>query len=80
MYYISLGYPYKCNADKVVVTESNNNRLRYILYVIKQKIKGIYAKVYKDKAGLMSSIVLGDKYELDIKRNTRKMELHICLQ
>lgn len=27
MYYISLGYPYKCNADKVVVTESNNNRL-----------------------------------------------------
>ena len=60
MYYISLGYPYKCNADKVVVTESNNNRLRYILYVIKQKIKGIYAKVYKDKAGLMSSIVLGD--------------------
>lgn len=67
MYYISLGYPYKCNADKVVVTESNNNRLRYILYVIKQKIKGIYAKVYKDKAGLMSSIVLGDKYELDIK-------------
>ena len=22
MYYISLGYPYKCNADKVVVTES----------------------------------------------------------
>lgn len=67
MYNISLGYPYKCNADKVVVTESNNNRLRYILYVIKQKIKGIYAKVYKDKAGLMSSIVLGDKYELDIK-------------
>lgn len=31
------------------------------------RFKGIYAKVYKDKAGLMSSIVLGDKYELDIK-------------
>lgn len=65
-YYVSCGYPYKCYADSVEITESNAESFIAHLYRLKQRFKSVYKAVYDDECDqLMNSIVLGDKYELE---------------
>ncbi|MDO5382029.1 MAG: DNA internalization-related competence protein ComEC/Rec2 [Eubacteriales bacterium] len=65
-YYNSLGYQYKCVANKVNIDERDKEGLEYILSCFSGKIKEVYDNVYDEyKAGVVTSIVLGDKSYLD---------------
>lgn len=66
LYYISCGYPYKCNADRITVIHSGKDSFNAWLYSLKQRFKAIYNTVYDEYDNqLMNSMVLGDKYELE---------------
>lgn len=66
VYYVSCGYPYKCNADSIELKSTDRGSLNACLYRFKLRIKNIYWTVFDDDNNqLMNSIVLGDKYELD---------------
>ena len=66
LYYISCGYPYKCNADRITVIHSGKDSFNAWLYSLKQRFKAVYNTVYDEYDNqLMNSMVLGDKYELE---------------
>lgn len=65
-YYNPLGYQYKCVADNVNIEKRDEGGLEYSLSRFSNKIKEVYNKVYDEsKAGVVTSIVLGDKSCLD---------------
>ncbi|HCH83495.1 MAG TPA: DNA internalization-related competence protein ComEC/Rec2 [Eubacterium sp.] len=66
LYYISCGYPYKCNADRITVIHSGKDSFNAWLYSLKRRFKTVYNTVYDEYDNqLMNSMVLGDKYELE---------------
>ena len=66
LYYISCGYPYRCNADRITVVHSGKDSFNAWLYSLKQRFKSVYKTVYDEYDNqLMNSMVLGDKYELE---------------
>ncbi len=66
LYYISCGYPYKCNADRITVIHSGKDSFNAWLYSLKRRFKAVYNTVYDEYDNqLMNSMVLGDKYELE---------------
>ena len=66
LYYISCGYPYRCNADRITVIHSGKDSFNAWLYSLKQRFKAVYNTVYDEYDNqLMNSMVLGDKYELE---------------
>lgn len=65
-YYVSSGFMYKCDVQKITILNRDEQRLETALYKLKLRIKAVFKKVYEPvNAGLMESIVLGDKYEAD---------------
>lgn len=66
LYYISCGYPYRCNAGSITVINNRKDSFNAWLYRLKQHFKVIYNTVYDEYYNqLMNSMVLGDKYELE---------------
>ena len=83
MYYKSIGIHYKMTAEDVTVLTRKRQTVGYLLSELRLKIKEVYEQIgTKEKAGLYSSIVLGDKSSLDgdIKSFTSATALHICWQ
>lgn len=66
MYYKSIGIHYKMTAEDVTVLIRKRQTAGYLLSEFRLKIKEVYEQIgTKEKAGLYSSIVLGDKSSLD---------------
>ena len=66
MYYKSIGIHYKMTAEDVTVLTRKRQTAGYLLSEFRLKIKEVYEQIgTKEKAGLYSSIVLGDKSSLD---------------
>jgi len=66
MYYKSIGIHYKMTAEDVTVFTRKRQTAGYLLSEFRLKIKEVYEQIgTKEKAGLYSSIVLGDKSSLD---------------
>ena len=66
MYYKSIGIHYKMTAEDVTVLTRKRQTVGYLLSEFRLKIKEVYEQIgTKEKAGLYSSIVLGDKSSLD---------------
>ena len=66
MYYKSIGIHYKMTAEDVTVLTRKRQTAGYLLSELRLKIKEVYEQIgTKGKAGLYSSIVLGDKSSLD---------------
>lgn len=65
-YYKSIGIHYKMTAEDVTVLTRKRQTAGYLLSEFRLKIKEVYEQIgTKEKAGLYSSIVLGDKSSLD---------------
>lgn len=65
-YYNSLGINYQASLTDVISVESENYNYISYIYKLSDSIKNTYEKVFSHKnAGLMESIVLGDKSQLD---------------
>lgn len=65
-YYKSIGIHYKMTAEDVTVLTRKRQTAGYLLSEFRLKIKEVYEQIStKEKAGLYSSIVLGDKSSLD---------------
>lgn len=65
-YYKSIGIHYKMTAEDVTVLTRKRQTAGYLLSEFRMKIKEVYEQIStKEKAGLYSSIVLGDKSSLD---------------
>lgn len=73
-YYTSQGFIYCADMDEIIEVKDSSSYLSYV-YRLSDSVKNVYKKAYTSQnAGIMQSIVLGDRSELDddVKRLYQK--------
>lgn len=65
-YYHSIGVDYRCDADEIVIVKHAENELFRKAEVLKSNISSVFSQIMdEEEAGILSSVILGDKKNLD---------------
>lgn len=65
-YYHSIGVDYRCDADKITIVKHADNELFRKAEELKTNISSVFVRIMdEEEAGVLSSVILGDKKNLD---------------